>query len=458
MTYTPVNFLRVKAWGQDVGVVAPAARGVCAFEYVPEWRKRGIELAPLLMPTRAGARPFTFRDQGESFHGLPPMLADASPDRFGNALINAILAREGVSPSQVSALDRLAYVGHRAMGALTFEPDNSPTDLPTAVEMATLVETARAAVAGNLADDDTRTSALAELVAVGTSAGGARAKAVIAWDRTTGQMRAGNLPAPRGFEQWLVKFDGVGQDTGLGASEGYGRIEYAYYLMAKAAGIEMAHSELLEEGGRAHFATRRFDRPGDAGDRLHMQSLTGLAGLDYDLIGHHDYASLFVTARDIGAGGVDQLFRRMVFNVLASNCDDHPKNFAFLMDREGQWSLAPAYDVTFAYASNSRWTYQHLMGVGGKYANITVDDLLAAGEPFGVEAPRDVIAQVGEAVTRWETFAEQAGVSEQNTLMVRERLDLVWSETQMQARFRPATAKRGPLVARYMPAGDEDVR
>lgn len=423
MTYTRVDVLRVSMWGEFVGAIAASGRSY-AFEYEPSWRRRGIELAPVLMPTTDRRRIFSFPGLNEqTYHGLPPMLADSVPDRFGNGIVNGVLAREGVPPGDISALDRLAYVGARGMGALTFIPDTSHQAQHTAVEMNHLVEAARAALRGDLDSPSVTTESLNELIQVGTSAGGARAKAVIAWDTSTGEMRAGGIAAPPGFEQWLLKFDGVGTDNQLGTAMSYGRTEYAYFLMATAAGVEMSECRLLEEGGRAHFITRRFDRPGPGDERLHMQSLCAISALDFNAIETNDYASLFTAADALGVGDRDQIFRRMVFNVVSSNNDDHSKNHAFLMSQDGRWSLAPAYDLTFAYNPSSRWTASHLMSVNGKFKNITASDLHTVGERFNVPDYRGIIRKVDAAVKRWPEFASDAGLPRDRAVEVSARLD-----------------------------------
>jgi serine/threonine-protein kinase HipA len=426
MTYRHIDLLHVRAWGEVVGAVAPDPRGrAYVFEYDPDWIRRRVELAPGLMPTSRRSKTFAFPGlPEETFRNLPPMLADSVPDRFGNSIIDAYLAREGVRTSAVTALDRLAYVGERGMGALTFHPDTGPSgEPPTPVVLADLVVAARAAVEGRLDEDSERTEALNRLLAVGTSAGGARAKAVIAWDRATGEMRAGNLPVPDGFEQWLLKFDGVGADPQLGDSQQYGRIEYAYSLMARAAGIEMSETHLIEEGGRAHFMTRRFDRDA-AGARLHLQSLCALGSLDFNQIGTHDYAAYLMQCDDLelGPDARQEAFRRLVFNMVGSNCDDHTKNFSFLMDRDGQWTLAPAYDVTFAYSPSSVWLAQHLMSVEGKFADVHRADLERFADRFEVPGYRRVIDQVVDAVADWRRFADIAAVDRRYAAEIADRL------------------------------------
>lgn len=418
MPYRQVELLRVYAWGNYVGAIArTASRRGYVFEYDPSWVRRGLELAPQLMPVAGRRQQYAFDTlSAETFYGLPPLLADSVPDRFGNSLIGAALAREGVQPGQVSALDRLAYVGARGMGALTYEPDNTPIHRPTVV-LAEIVEAARAAIRGDLTDQDVRTDAMNQLMTVGTSAGGARAKAVLAWNRTTNEMRAGGIGAPEGFEQWLLKFDGMGVDQQLGDTQDYGRTEYAYYLMAGASGVTMSESRLLHEGGRAHFMTKRFDRPG-AETRLHMQSLCALGALDFNEIGVHEYASLLLMVDALRPSDLEEAFRRIVLNVLAFNHDDHTKNFSFLMTEDGNWSLSPAYDVTFAYDPSNRWTAKHLMGVDGRFEGITRADLLRLADRFAVPGAREVVDQVAAAVGRWGEFADEAGLSAARTAEV----------------------------------------
>lgn len=430
MAYRRVEVLRVNAFGHPVGAVAASSTGrAFAFEYEPSWLRRGIQLAPILMPAQVrGRREFEFpRLNADTFMDLPPMLADSAPDRFGNGIIDAALARQGVGLSEVTALDRLAYVGGRGMGALTFVPDTSPRFEPTSLELRRLVEAARSALEGRL-DESGATESLNQLLSVGTSAGGARAKAVVAFNPGTGEMRAGGIDAPEGFEQWLLKFDGVGADQQLGAGGDYGRTEYAYSLMAAAAGVEMSSTRLVEEGGRAHFFTKRFDRGGSGADadRLHMQSLCALVGADFNQVGVHDYASLFTTARALGleVAGADgvQLLRRAAFNVLASNNDDHTKNHAYLMDANGDWSLAPAYDLTFAYNPAGEWTSQHLMSIGGEFGVITRRHLHNLGDRFDVPGYRLVVGEVADAVSRWREFAAAAAVGDDRASRVESRL------------------------------------
>jgi serine/threonine-protein kinase HipA len=416
--YYPVDAVEVRAWGERVGAVAfDPSLGCYAFEYYPEWSARKVELAPGIMP--AGGGPYAFPQlPADTYHRLPAMLADALPDDFGNALIDAWLATHGVAKSAVTPLDRLAYMAGRGMGALEFAPSRGPRHRrPSAVELGTLVEGARSLLHGEFGDDRETKAAVQGLIQVGTSAGGARAKAVIAWNRQTGEIRSGQLPAEPGFEQWLIKLDGIAHDwqrgdDELGGGGGYGRIEYAYYLMATAAGIRMMPSELLEENGRAHFLTKRFDRADD-GSRIHSLTLCGLAHLDFRQRGTHDYSQLFQVAAQLGLGAEDrtEIFRRMVFNVFAANCDDHTKNHSFTLAGPGQsWQLSPAYDITHAFNPAGAWTYQHLMSVNGVFSGISKDDLLAVADRHQVPDAKAAIAEVGAAVDSWSQFAAAAGL------------------------------------------------
>ncbi|OGB01610.1 MAG: phosphatidylinositol kinase [Burkholderiales bacterium RIFCSPLOWO2_12_FULL_64_99] len=414
--YKHVRAVEVHLWGMHIGSVAlDPSYGYYVFAYTPAFAAKGVEPAPLHMPV-ANAEPYLFTDLPEAtYKRLPAMLSDALPDDFGNALINRYMADQGIAAQDVTALDRLAYMGTRAMGALIFKPSRGPTRYkPTAIELSSLVEQARQAVTGDVSDDAHANAALRSIIDVGTSAGGARAKAVIALHPETGEIRSGQLDAPEGFEHWLLKFDGMGLDQELGTSQNYGRIEYAYHLMARAAGMHMTPCRLLKENGRAHFMTQRFDREGQSG-RHHMQTLCAMAHVDYKKKGTNAYAQLFQTLGQLALPyeDLEEAFRRMVFNVMARNCDDHTKNFAFLLRQGSQrWELAPAYDVTFAHNPKGEWTHQHLMSVNGKFKGFEVADLLAEADRFGVGTAKRVIEEVRAAVLRWPEFAQQADLPE----------------------------------------------
>lgn len=419
--YRPVDLIEVRAWGSTVGGVSiDPGLGYYVFEYDPKWQARGIELAPLTMPISLSLHVFPLLPEA-TYKRLPAMLADALPDDFGNALIDAYMAREGVAKAAITPLDRLAYLGARGMGALEFRPTRGPRHRKaTAVAISRLVVSARNALSGKFDGDRETEAAITNLIQVGTSAGGARAKAVIAWNPETREIRSGQLPADPGFDYWLLKLDGVGKDSELGTGGYYGRIEYAYYLMAQATGISMFESRLLEENDRAHFMTRRFDRQN--GSKQHIQTLCAMQHLDFKQRGTHDYNQYFqaIAALELPESALEEGFRRMVFNVLAANCDDHTKNLSFLMDEAGKWQLAPAYDVTHAYNPKGEWTYQHLMSVNGKFQGITRADLEAVGDRFLVPGYRRIINTVGEAIKRWPEFAEAAGLPPGEMLRVRE--------------------------------------
>lgn len=419
--YRPVDLIEVRAWGATVGGVSiDPGLGYYVFEYDPKWQARGIELAPLTMPVSQSLHVFPLLPEA-TYKRLPAMLADALPDDFGNALIDAWMAREGVPKSAITPLDRLAYLGARGMGALEFRPTRGLRHRKaTAVAISRLVVSARNALSGKFDGDRETEAAITNLIQVGTSAGGARAKAVIAWNPETLEIRSGQLPADPGFDYWLLKLDGVGKDHELGTGGFYGRIEYAYYLMAKATGIEMFESRLLEENDRAHFMTRRFDRQN--GSKQHIQTLCAMQHLDFKQRGTHDYNQYFqaIAALKLPETALEEGFRRMVFNVLAANCDDHTKNLSFLMDESGKWQLAPAYDVTHAYNPKGEWTYQHLMSVNGKFQGITRADLEAVGDRFLIPGYRRIIKSVSEAVGRWPEFAGAAGLPPAEIQRVRE--------------------------------------
>lgn len=407
----------VRIWGKEVGAVAAdPTLDAYVFEYEPAWRRLGVELSPFLMPVTGAQTRFAFPLIASSFQRLPGLLADALPDKFGNALIDAWMAKRGIERDSITALDRLAYMGRRALGALEFYPaTGSATESQKPLEMMELVEEARRVVRGDLAGDAHAVAALANIIRVGTSAGGARAKAVIAWNPRTEEIRSGQFNVPEGFEHWLLKFDGVGEDQALGTSGDYGRIEYAYHLMAGRAGVTMEPCRLLRENGRAHFMTRRFDRDGDR--KHHIQSLCALQHLDYNQRATHGYEQYFMAIRNLGLGddSLKQAFRRMAFNVMARNCDDHTKNLGFRLKEGGKWELTPAYDVTHAHNPRSEWTAQHLMGVNSVFDEISRMDLLSVADRFQVPSARMLLKEVRAALDDWPRYAAEAGLPQVRT-------------------------------------------
>jgi serine/threonine-protein kinase HipA len=411
--YKPVNVIEVRIWGQTVGAVALDPRlGYFAFEYSPGFVRTGIELAPLTMPLEQATAPFVFPDLPElTYLRLPAMLADALPDDFGNNLINAWMAAKGISKSGITPLDRLAYMGKRGIGALEFKPARSPAvEGCTAIKLSKMVEDVRRAVRGEISTDKMAKAALMQIIRVGTSAGGARAKAAIAWNPKTKEICSGQFEVEPGFEHWILKFDGMGLDRELGGSQDYGRIEYAYYLMARRAGIEMNKCTLLEENKRAHFMTRRFDRSGNK--KIHQQTLCALAQLDFRQKATHDYSQLLqvIQQLQLGYAALEEAFRRMAFNIMGANHDDHPKNFSFLLAEGKSWRFSPAYDITYAYNPAGEWTNQHLMAVNGKFRDITRDDFLIVADRFGIGTAPQVLNEVKAAVSAWPEFAGKAKV------------------------------------------------
>jgi len=412
----------VRLWGRTIGAVGlDDGSRIARFEYDPAFAQSGIEVAPLAMPLHA--RVYQFPALAfETFHGLPGLLADALPDKFGNALIDAWLASQGRSAASFNAVERLCYTGARGMGALEFAPVLGPAPraagaiaIDQLVALANEVLGARGSLRGSF-KSVRRQKALNDILSVGTSAGGARAKAVIAYHPVTQEVRSGQVPAGEGFEYWLLKFDGISgnADKEMADPQGFGAIEYAYALMAKAAGITMTECRLLEEQSRRHFMTRRFDRT-PTGGKLHMQTLGALAHFDFNQAGVHSYEQALLTLRHLGLpmAAIEELFRRMVFNLVARNQDDHVKNIAFLMNQQGQWALAPAYDLTYSYNPEGAWTSQHQMSVNGKRDGFVREDLRAAAKVGLMKRGRaeTILTEVCAAVVRWPEFAHAAKVS-----------------------------------------------
>lgn len=415
-----VDTAYVHIWGMLVGAVSwDQDREYATFEFNRKFLEKGLDLSPLKMPVaqaRRGAAKFEFRTLPErTFKGLPGMLADALPDNFGNSLIDAWLARQGCTPESFNPVERLCYTGKRAMGALEFSPIiNKSVEVSVPVEISELVKLAQAVIDERSqleASFDGRTSeALLDIIRVGTSAGGNRPKAVIALNGQTNEVRSGQVGAPEGFDYWVLKFDGV-KDRSLGDPAGYGRIEFAYHKMAASSGIQMTECRLLEENGRAHFMTRRFDRPGNEG-KLHLQSLCAMAHFDFNNPGTYSYEQAFQVMRELRVPhrDLEQQYRRMVFNVVARNQDDHTKNIAFLMDRNGQWCLSPAYDVIYSYNPAGRWTNKHQMSINGKRDDFLKDDLIEFSKEMNIKSGERIFKDIIDVVSKWPDFAKEAGV------------------------------------------------
>ncbi len=412
----------VKLWGRTIGAVSlDADRVVAAFQYSREFARSRIEVSPIVMPL--SDRIYTFPSLSpRTFHGLPGLLSDSLPDKFGNALIDAWLATKGRTPESFSAVERLCYTGARGMGGLEFTPALGPrprrnqrVDVDALVELASQVLSRREVLIGSF-EASSREKALSDILRVGTSAGGARAKAVIAWNRETNEVRSGQVAAEAGFEYWLLKFDGVrgNKDKELDDPQGYGAIEYAYSMMAKAAGIHMNECRILEENGRRHFMTKRFDRL-STGEKLHMQSLCALAHFDFNEPGAYAYEQAILVMRQMNLPpeNMEEQFRRMVFNIVARNQDDHVKNIAFLMNKSGVWTVAPAFDVTYSYNPTGEWTAQHQMTMNGKRDNFTKSDFRQCAKAALLKrgTSDSIIDQVVGAAKRWPEWAERAQVT-----------------------------------------------
>lgn len=416
----------VKIWGKLVGAVAwDKSIGLATFEYDTKFKQLGWDLAPLKMPISEKQNQFFFfelrmdkNSEYDTFKGLPGLLADSLPDKYGKQLINLWLTQQGRPQDDMNPIETLCFIGTRGMGALEFEPA-VPKESKRAfsLELNSLVATAqkilntREDFTTNLNKDEEK--AILDILKIGTSAGGARPKAVIAWNEKTGEVKSGQTKAPKGFEHWLIKLDGV-NDVQLGNSYGYGRVEMAYYNMAKACGIEMMPSRLLEENGRAHFMTKRFDRNGGE-EKYHVQTFCAMKHFDFNLVNSFSYEQLFQCMRELKLSYADaeQMFRRMVFNVIARNCDDHTKNFAFLLKQNGNWELAPAYDICYAYRPESYWVSQHALSVNKKRDEITKADLLVVGESIRCKKAADIIDEINDTVNQWKKYANEVDVNPQ---------------------------------------------
>ena len=418
-----MNTAIVNIWGKMAGAVAwDEKSGWASFEYDPAFKRLGWELSPLKMPLSTEQRIYSFpelrKETGSSFDtfkGLPGLLADMLPDRYGNELINLWLAQQGRPENSMNSVEMLCFIGKRGMGALEIEPTILKQNVNTfSVEINSLVEIASKMLSkkepfvANLKSDEEK--AMREILKIGTSAGGARPKAVIAYNEKTGEVRSGQTRAPEGFEHWLLKLDGV-SEVQLGATHGYGRVEYAYYLMALDCGIEMMPCRLLEENGRAHFMTRRFDREGSY-TKHHTQTFCAMKHFDYNRVNSYSYEQLFQTMRELKLtyAEAEQMFRRMVFNVIARNCDDHSKNFSFILKQGDRWRLAPAYDLCHAYRPGSEWVSRHALSVNGKRENITREDLIVIGRSIRNKKAEEIIDQVNDTVHNWNYYADKAGV------------------------------------------------
>lgn len=408
----------VNIWGIGVGAIAwDDNTQLGSFEYAPAFRERSLDLAPIKMPIDSDRRIFSFSElrKVSTYNGLPGLLADSLPDNYGNRLIDAWLADQGRAPNSMNPVEKLCFIGSRGMGALEFEPakfkkakNTFSVDVDELVELSKKILHEREKFNVNLNVDEKK--AMQDILKIGTSAGGMRAKAIIAYNEKTGAVRSGQTRVPSGFEHWLIKLDGV-NDLQPGNPKGYGRIEMAYHNMAVDCGIDMMECRLLEENDRAHFMTKRFDREGSE-NKHHIQTLCAMRHFDYDDVHSYSYEQLFQTMRMLRLPHpqAEQMFRRMVFNVLAFNCDDHTKNFAFRLKEGGVWELAPAYDISWSFNPSSRWVSQHALSINGKRKNITENDMLSIATSIRVKNGKGIINQIHDIVNKWPSYAKRTGV------------------------------------------------
>lgn len=411
-----VDVAKVKMFGMNVGTVRwDSSYGVARFEYDAQFAGKGIEPSPLMMPVQQG-RIYSFGNLNrETFNGLPGMLADSLPDTYGRALFDKWLTLTGRTVG--NPIETLCFLGQRCMGALEFEPATGPASADMKIEIDSLVEVAKEALSkkeefgANL--DIDRKAAIAEILRLGTSAGGQRAKAIIAYNKDTGEVRSGQVPAPEGFDYYLIKLDGVSAEAGFKKTENFGRLEYSFSLLAKECGIEMTDCSLIEENGRAHFLTKRFDRAN--GEKIHMQTLCGIAHYDFRLRRAYSYEQAFNVMRRLRLpySQAEEMFLRMVFNVVIRNQDDHTKNISFLMDKTGKWTLSPAYDIGFAYNPKGSWTDTHQMSINGKFDDITRQDLLVCAAANNIKNAAEIIDKVCETTAKWPEMAKNCGVPQE---------------------------------------------
>ena len=424
-----ITTAEVYLWGTRIGYIHQGDSDAAAsFEYDRKFVKSGIELSPFRMPLSDRVYSFPELSRVEAFKGIPGLFADSLPDKFGNAVIDKWLAGQGRSPQSFTAIERLCYTGKRGMGALEYVPATSPEFINSEVDVTEMTKLASDVLSGResavLSDKE---AGVMQLLEIGSSAGGARAKAIVAWNEKTGEVKSGQVDAGKGFDYWLIKFDGVSGngDHNLADKKQYSLIEYAYYLMAIDLGIDMSECRILEKDGLSHFMTKRFDRQN--GDKIHMQTLAALGHYDYNTPGECSYEAYAQYARrlGIGASGIEQIYKRMAFSDLAKNYDDHVKNFAFLMNRQGIWSLAPAYDLCFAFSPGNRWISRHQMTINGKTTDISEGDLITCGTNMGlnVRKCKGIIEETRKVVSNWMEYAEKSHITEKRAEEIKKFLN-----------------------------------
>ena len=425
-----LDAIEVKIWGHSVGaLIWNTTQEYAVLRFNADFLKQNLDLAPLLIPLSGidPGRTYSFPpnsiEDKTVFKGLPPFIADSLPDSFGNKVMDEWLNRQGRSPGSFTPLERLCYTGERGLGALEFYPPETKIETVTDISVQKLVQLAQEVLASRLNFStimDKGVEAMKDIISVGVSAGGARPKAVIAYNEATGEIKSGQIAnVPQGFQHWLIKLDGVTKSSELGLDTGMGRIEYAYHLMAKDCGLMMSECRLLEEGGRAHFMTKRFDRPGN-GEKLHIQSLNAIAGMNYSMRRSYSYEQAFSVIRQLNLpySAIEQIFKRMIFNVVTKNCDDHTKNLSFIMNKHGEWSLSPAYDISYAYDPTDKWNQEHFLSINGKYDHFEYMDIEKVAKEQRIKNFHGIITQICDVADRWESYAKMVEVPENISKMI----------------------------------------
>ena len=446
-----VRILTTILYGKPIGYLLLRDDGFCDFQYTSDFCRSGIQPSPLLMPAVDG-RVYSFTSISEkTFHGLPGMIADSLPDTFGQRLLDQWLEANGRTGLEANAIEKLSFMGKRCMGALEYEPSRPMyAEESSIIEMSSLVETARKALSNKkefITMVQNKEKAILDILRIGTSAGGQRAKAVIAVNEKTGEIRSGQVDVPEGFSHWLLKFDGFDSDGNAVEPSNHGRVEYAYHLCAVEAGINMTECRIMEENGRAHFMTRRFDRDGNR--KIHAQTLCALAHYDNRLKAAYSYEQSMAVVRRLTANynETEEMFRRMVFNIMAVNMDDHTKNISFLMDRSGNWRLSPAYDISFSHNPKGLWTSSHQMTVNGKSDGITREDIINVAKRQGIRNPEGIIDKVEHALDMFPDKAREAGVPE----------DVIRTLVKITKEITKETRKPTPHVIPAEMAGNLDL-
>lgn len=401
--------IEIFIWNKRVGALVKTPEGI-AFQYDPKFKKLGLNLSPINLPLE-GKNIFINEADWKATEGIPGLIYDSLPDKFGNDLLRTYFTDKGLTENDIDVFSKLQYIGTRGMGALEFSPASEIEQTEDIISLEEIEKISMLSTKGkealktNLEDKN----ALLQILHIGTSAGGARAKALIAINKENGNIKSGQLPLGADYEYFLIKIDGA-NETELGEPSGFGRLEYTYSQMAKDCEIQMSDCSLYKD---LHFLTKRFDRD-ENGEKIHIHSLCGLLGLDYHKVGNYSYEHYFMAARKLGLGqdAMEEVFRRMVFNVLVHNCDDHTKNFSFMMDQKGNWSLSPAFDLCYSYDNSNEWVNGHNMRVNGKRTKITFEDLMEVGKKFNIKKRKIIFKNIKKVVDKFPEYAHKIKVKQ----------------------------------------------